>query len=83
MSSKSTPYVDVDRAKQLWADYCAANDTSKLQGKTAVIEPVTGRIWFGESATDVSLKMQADGVDAPGYAVRVGFDYYLRKGGRR
>jgi hypothetical protein len=75
--------VDVDRARAIWDDFCRQNDISALKGQTAGIEPVTGRIWFGDSAIEVHDKMVADGVDVPFYAVRVGFDFYLRKGGRR
>ena len=83
MAMETNHEVDVERAKAIWADYCAQHDLSDLRGKTAVIEPVSGRIWFGESATDVWRKMKAEGVKSPGWCVRVGYNYYLRKGGRR
>jgi len=83
MASPIQSSVDVDRARAIWSDYCRSNDISALEGQTAGIEPVTGRIWFGESAIEVHDKMVADGVDMPFYAVRVGLDYYLRKGGSR
>jgi hypothetical protein len=75
--------VDVERAKEIWADYCAHHDTSSLQGQTAAIEPLSGRIWFGESATDTWRQMTAEGVTAPALCLRVGKSYYLRKGVRR
>jgi hypothetical protein len=75
--------IEVQRAKEIWARYCAEHDITALKDKAAAIEPVSGRIWFGESAIDAHDKMVADGVDAPAYLVRVGYDYYLRKGGRR
>jgi hypothetical protein len=81
--STSPPKVDVQRAEKIWARYCAEHDTSKLKDQAAAIEPVSGRIWFGESAIDVREKMLADGIVAPAYLIRVGYDHYLRKGGRR
>ena len=42
-----------------------------------------GRIWFGESATDIWEQMEAEGIDTPLYYTRVGSDYYVRKGGHR
>jgi hypothetical protein len=74
--------VDVRRAKEIWDAYCREHDVSALTGQTAGIEPISGRIWFGESALEVHDKMIADGIDVPFYAVRVGYDYYLRKGRR-
>jgi hypothetical protein len=54
-----------------------------LIGQTAGIDPVSGRIWFGESATDIWQQMEAEGIDVPLYYTRVGSDYYVRKGGHR
>ena len=54
-----------------------------MKGQAAGIDPVSGRIWFGESATDIWQQMEAEGIDIPLYYVRVGYDYYVRKGGHR
>ena len=43
----------------------------------------SGRVWFGESAQDIARKMREEGVEAPFYCVRVGQDFYVRKGGHR
>ena len=75
--------VDVERARAIWDEYCRQHDTTALHGQTAGIEPASGRVWFGESATDVNRQKLAEGIDAPMYVVRVGYDYYLRKGRRR
>jgi hypothetical protein len=83
LSRPTPPTVDIDRARAIWDEYQKHHDITSLIDQTAGIEPVSGRIWFGESAIDVHDKMIADGVDAPFYAVRVGYDYYLRKGARR
>jgi hypothetical protein len=74
--------VDLERAKQIWAEYQKQHDVSDRVGQTAGIDPVSGRVWFGESALDIWQQKQAEGIDAPCYYVRVGKDYYLRKGKR-
>jgi hypothetical protein len=75
--------VDVARAQQVWAEYQKTHDVSDRLGQTAAIDPVSGRIWFGESAVAVWKQIQAEGLNVPTYMVRVGKDYYYRKGGRR
>ena len=83
MSTKSATAVDVARARQIWQDYRQSHDVTAHLDETAGIEPTSGRVWFGESAGDVHDKMVADGVDLPAYFIRVGYDYYARKGVRR
>jgi len=82
-SDTSAPSVDIERARAIWDEYQKTHDISPLLNQTAGIEPVSQRIWFGESAADVYQKKIADGCEAPMYVVRVGYDYYLRKGYRR
>jgi len=75
---------DVARAERIWTEYQQRHDVSAWHGHAAGIDPVTQRIWFGESAAAVVRAMQADGIDHPLFFVRVGFPAYLRKkGGRR
>lgn len=83
MSASTWTPADSEHARQIWAEYQQQNDVSALIGRTAAIDPSSGRIWFGESAIDTWKQRQAEGIDAPVYCVRVGFDYYLRKGGHR
>jgi hypothetical protein len=73
---------DSARAQEIWSAYQRQHDVSDRVGQTAGIDPVTGRIWFGESARDVVEKMHAEGIDAVLFCIRVGFDYYVRKGRR-
>jgi hypothetical protein len=75
--------VDLERAKQIWAEYQQQHDVSGRLGQTAGIDPVSGRVWFGTSAEDIWRQQDAEGIDAPCYYVRVGKDYYLRKGKRK
>ena len=63
--------------------YQRQHDVSPMLGQTAGIDPASRRVWFGESATDIWQQMEAAGIEAPLYYVRVGSDYYVRKGGRR
>ncbi len=74
---------DTIRALQIWADYQKQHDVSDRLGQAVGIDPTSGRIWFGESALDIRRQMDAEGVDTPLYLLRVGCDYYLRKGGHR
>ena len=61
----------------------SAHDVSALKGKTAGIDPRSGRVWFAESIPDVALQLEAEGIDTPLFFVWVGYDYYYRKRGRR
>ncbi len=72
--------LDTDRARQCWAQYQCQHDVSDRMGQTAGIDPVSGRVWFGASAKDIVTQMEAEGVAVPLYFVRVGSDFYLRKG---
>ena len=83
MSVSNWTDADTARALQVWAEYQQHHDLSGLIGQTAGIDPVSGRIWFGESATDIRRQMDAEGLDTPLLCLRVGSDYYVRKGGRR
>ena len=83
MSISNWSEADTARALELWAEYQRQNDLSDCMGQTAGVDPASGRIWFGESAKDIWRQMEAEGVDTPLYYVRVGCDYYVRKGGHR
>lgn len=71
------------RALKIWAEYQKKHDVSNRIGQAVGIDPKSGRIWFGESALDIVRQMDAEGAFTPFYCVRVGYDYYLRKGGHR
>ena len=72
--------ADTNRACEIWREYQSRHDVSQMQGQTAGIDPVTERIWFGESAAEIATELEREGLFTPLYFVRVGFDYYLRKG---
>ncbi len=71
-----------ERARTLWQEYEAEHDLASRHGKIAGIDPVSGRIWIGESAVDVAAQMEAEGSEAPVYLVRIGFDHFVHKGQR-
>ena len=75
--------ADVARAQQIWAQYQKEHDVSNRIGQAAGIDPFSGRVWFGDTGLDIRRQLQAEGIDAPFFCVRVGSDHYWRKGGRR
>ena len=83
MRVSNSTEAEATRALQIWAEYQQHHDISDRIGQTVGIDPLTGRFWFGESATDVVQKMNAEGIEATLYCLRVGRDYYVRKGGHR
>lgn len=42
-------------------------DVSMQQGRPAGIDPVSGRVWSGDSILAISQQLEAEGVDAPLY----------------
>ena len=85
MSTGAPTWTDADTAKarQIWADYQRRYDVMDRQGQAVGIDPASGRVWFGKSAKDIALRLDAEGVRVPLFFLRVGQDYYGRKGGRR
>jgi hypothetical protein len=71
------------RALEVWREYERTHDVTALHGKAVGIDPVSGRVWFGNYARDVAQAARADGVTARLLTIRVGLGYYQRKGGRR
>jgi hypothetical protein len=69
-------------AIRFWEEYQAAHDVSAKVGQTVGIDPMTGEVWFGKSALDIVDERDAAGKTSPLYFVRVGKEYYVRKGGR-
>ena len=83
MNTSTWNEADTIKAKQIWSDYEQQHDLSQLQGKTAGIDPDTGRVWIGESIHDVVAQRNADGIDSLLFFERIGSRTYYRKGGRR
>lgn len=74
--------ADSAKAREIWDRYQRKHDVSDRIGQTAGIDPRSGRVWFGESIPDVVAQRDADHIDRPLYFIRVGYDYYARKGRR-
>jgi hypothetical protein len=83
MSAAVWSDADTTRALEVWQNYQAQHDVSAQLGKAVGIDPATGRVWFGESAEDIVSQLDAQGLATPLFFLRVGSDYYQRKGGRR
>ncbi len=75
--------ADSFKAKQIWTAYQQHHDLSQRRGQTAGIDPVSGRIWFGESIQDIVAQRDVEGLHSPLFFERVGSDTYFRKGGRQ
>lgn len=83
MRASSWTEADSRRAREIWAAYQREHDLSGHTGEAVGIDPASGRVWFGASALDVSQQVRAQGLDTPLYFLRVGSDYYGRKGRHR
>jgi hypothetical protein len=83
MTVSSWTEADSNRAREIWSEYQQHHELSEKAGQTAGIEPVSGRIWFGDSIQDVVAQRDADGSAAPLFFMRVGSPTYYRKGGHR
>ena len=83
MSDSHSTDLDTERARRCWAHYQQHHDVSDQIGQTAGIDPVSGQVWFGESAKDIVAQMETEGKRIPLYFIRVGSDFYLRKGASR
>jgi hypothetical protein len=85
MSTSAATWSEADTATacQIWADYQRQHDLSGRVGQAVGIDPISGGVWFGASAKDIVLRLEAQGVHTPLFFLRVGQDYYARKGGGR
>jgi hypothetical protein len=71
--------ADSNRAQEIWSEYRHRHDMSARVGQTAGIDPVSGRVWFGNSIQDVIAQRDADGSANPLFFIRVGSGTYYRK----
>jgi hypothetical protein len=85
MSTAAAAWTEADtvRASQIWEDYQITHDVTARQGQAVGIDPASGRVWFGDSAKDIVLRLEGEGIRVPLFFIRVGQDFYGRKGGRR
>jgi hypothetical protein len=83
MSVSNWSEADSNRALEIWSGYQRLHHVSEKTGQTAGIDPISGRIWFGDSIQDVIVQRDADGSAIPLFFTRVGSATYYRKGGHR
>jgi hypothetical protein len=85
MSTTACNWTEAEtvEAGRIWADYQREHDVSEHLGQAVGIDPASGRVWFGKTARDIVQRLDAEGVHAPLFFLRVGQDFYARKGGRR
>lgn len=81
MTDTAWTETDSATAQQIWAEYQKRHDLSTCIGKTAGIDPQTGRVWIGESIQDVLSQRDRDGNDSLLFFERIGSPTYYRKGG--
>jgi hypothetical protein len=74
---------DTANAKEVWKEFQESHDISDRLGQTVGIDPITRRVWFGKNAREAVYTARADGINNVLLCIRVGKDYYVRKGGRR
>ena len=79
---KHSNWTDADshKCKQIWAEYQKQHDISDQIGQTAGIDPKTGRIWFGDSISEIVERRRTEGLTSPLFFERVGYTAYFRKG---
>lgn len=63
--------ADVRKAEQIWAEYQKQHDVSDRNGQAVGIDPVSGRVCFGESIEDIANQLEAEGIAIPAL-LRVG-----------
>ena len=85
MNREATKWAEADtaRACQIWAQYQQTHDVTSHTGQAVGIDPAGGGVWFGDSAKEIVQRLEASGLRVPLFFLRVGQDYYGRKGGRR
>ena len=71
MSVLISTTVDTAKAREIWDEYQRRHDVSDRAGQAVGIDPVSGRIWFGESAKDIWRQMDEEGTRTPIYCLRV------------
>jgi hypothetical protein len=83
MTASAWTESDTAKAEHIWAEYQRQHDLSGDIGKTAGIDPKSGRVWTGESIQEVLRQRNAEGIGSLLFFERVGSKTYYRKEGRR
>lgn len=75
--------AESQKAREFWREYERTHDLSRQSGRTAGVDPTTGRIRFGDSIQSIVEQMESEGALVPLYYIRIGSNHYFRKGGSR
>jgi hypothetical protein len=75
--------ADTAQAREIWAEYQRQHDVSDRRGQAVGIDPISGRVWFGESAIAIREQLDEAGINNLLFFLRVGSDCYMKKRGKR
>ena len=83
MATHTWTEADTQRALEAWRLYQQQHDVSDRIGQAVGIDPETGEVHFGVSAAEVGKRLMAEGRHKPLLFLRVGYNYYVKKVGKR
>jgi hypothetical protein len=70
MLTITTADANMERAKQIWAEYQRTHDVAALEGQTVAVDLETGRVLTGSSAYVIRKKHPEVGTRSPLMVVR-------------
>jgi hypothetical protein len=83
MATHTWTETDTERAKEVWREYQLHHDLSGRIGQAVGIDPESGEVHFGASAGEVVKRLAAEGRQPTLLFLRVGYNYYVKKVGKR
>lgn len=83
MSAATEANLDVDKANRIWDEYARTHDLTGKERLAVGIDPQTGDVFLGESATEISDRLKQEGRFRPLFYRWVHSPFYTRKVGRR
>jgi hypothetical protein len=83
MATQTWTEADTERAKEVWQKYQLQHDVSDRIGQAVGIDPDSGAVHFGASAGEVVMRLAAEGRQPTLLFLRVGYNHYIKKVGRR
>lgn len=79
----TTPRLDTEKAKEIWAEYQRTHDLSGMEQLAVGIDPETGEVHFGKSTKEIGHRLESEGRFKPLFYRWVNNPYYFRRGPRR
>lgn len=83
MTNLDQPSVDVDKAKEVWAEYERTHDLRGMEQMAVGIDPDSGEVHFGKSMADIVERLDREGRFRPLFYRWVNDSSYYHLGGRR